>query len=164
MSLICLLRFHMMPTDRSVHSWLFNSEAGMDIQHQGTPPAAGHEAWVLRLSCCAQPAPHWGPSWRRESPNRGKSSCRDWGSTRGSTACKRAAPWTSAPRSHSATKTHGLKDLFMIPWMGKDRRERGSSFKVKNLFTELKFKVELETRFQILYLLFNFKSPSALTT
>lgn len=34
---------------------------------------------------------------------------------------------------------------------------------MKNLVTELKFKVELETHFQILDLLFNFKSPSALT-
>lgn len=64
--------------------------------------------------------------------------------------------------SLSVMKTHSLKDLFVIAWMGKGRRKRGGSFKVKNLATELKFKVELETHFQILDLLFNFKSPSAL--
>lgn len=46
--------------------------------------------------------------------------------------------------------------------MGKGRRKRGGTSDVKNLFTELKFKVELETHFQLLDLLFNFKSPSVL--
>lgn len=50
----------------------------------------------------------------------------------------------------------------MITWMGKGRRKRGGTFEVKNLFTELKFKVELGTHFQLLDLLFNFKSPSVL--
>lgn len=68
----------------------------------------------------------------------------------------------SSTTRRSVTKTHGLKDPFMITWMGKGRRKRGGSCTVKNLFTELKFKAELETCFQILDLVFNFKSPSAL--
>lgn len=62
--------------------------------------------------------------------------------------------------SRSIMKMHSLQDLLMITWMRKGRKKNGDSFKGKNLFTELK--VELETHFQILDLLFNFKNPSAL--
>lgn len=153
-------------------------QIGSQVAAQGILAAAAHEAWALRPSCCAHQL-HTGvlelaqtpyPD-SKGSPNRArlprKTICRGWGSNVEKHSWQTGFSTDSSTTSHCIKKTHSLKDLFItwryylfIIWMGKDRRKRGSSFKVKNLFTKLKFKVELER--QILDLLFNFKSPSVL--
>lgn len=160
-------------------SFKFSQDARWQISSQvaaqGILAAAGHEAQASRPSCCAQPAPHWAGCagagtdplpWWQGIPNRGrlvrKSICRGWGNNMGKHSLQTGFSIDSSTASHCIKNTHSLKDLFMITWMGKDRRKRRGSFKVKNLFTELKFEVELERWLQILDLSLNFKSPSVL--
>lgn len=129
MSLICLLCFHMMPTDGAVHSWLFILETGMGVRHQGIPVAVGHAARTLRPPCCVQPAPHWSPG-AGDPLTEGKASA-GAGAAHGEAQLANRLLHGLQHHKPFRYKDAQSKRCFVITWMGKGRRKKGGSFKVK---------------------------------
>lgn len=145
------LPLHRIPTDRLVHRLL----RGHWLQQDKKPEHRDHPAMHSQLHTGELEQAQTPYPDSKGSPDRGrlvrKSIHRGWGSSVGKHSLQTRFSMDSSTTGHCIKKTRSLKDIFMISWMGKDRRKRGGNFKEKICSLSLKWNWRGNCKYWICY-------------